>query len=221
MSPLQLLAQERDFIVVNKPAGMNFHTEDDTPGLVALAAEQCGLQLFPVHRLDKVTSGLVILPTSSEAAARFTTLFTERRVNKFYLALASDKPKKKQGWIKGDMVKARRGAFKLLKSQENPAITRFYSYSLAPKVRGFVLKPYSGKTHQLRVAMKSLSAPIIGDKLYGGQASDRTYLHAYALQFEYQQQNFQFSVPPSEGELSEYLSALTREFAEQPWQLEW
>ncbi|WP_105215854.1 TIGR01621 family pseudouridine synthase [Pseudoalteromonas sp. T1lg22] len=221
MSPLQLLAQERDFIVVIKPAGMNFHTEDDTPGLVALAAEQFGLQLFPVHRLDKVTSGLVILPTSSEAAARFTTLFTDRRVNKFYLALASDKPKKKQGWIKGDMVKARRGAFKLLKSQENPAITRFYSYSLAPKVRGFVLKPYSGKTHQLRVAMKSLSAPIIGDKLYGGQASDRTYLHAYALQFEYQQQNFQFSVPPSEGELSEYLSALTREFAEQPWQLEW
>ncbi|WP_105265206.1 TIGR01621 family pseudouridine synthase [Pseudoalteromonas sp. T1lg76] len=221
MSPLQLLAQERDFIVVNKPAGMNFHTEDDTPGLVALAAEQFGLQLFPVHRLDKVTSGLVLLPTSSEAAARFTTLFTERRVNKFYLALASDKPKKKQGWIKGDMVKARRGAFKLLKSQENPAITRFYSYSLAPKVRGFVLKPYSGKTHQLRVAMKSLSAPIIGDKLYGGQASDRTYLHAYALQFEYQQQNFQFSVPPSEGELSEYLSALTREFSEQPWQLEW
>ncbi|WP_105199052.1 TIGR01621 family pseudouridine synthase [Pseudoalteromonas sp. T1lg10] len=221
MSPLQLLAQERDFIVVNKPAGMNFHTEDDTPGLVALAAEQFGLQLFPVHRLDKVTSGLVLLPTSSEAAARFTTLFSDRRVNKFYLALASDKPKKKQGWIKGDMVKARRGAFKLLKSQENPAITRFYSYSLAPKVRGFVLKPYSGKTHQLRVAMKSLSAPIIGDKLYGGQASDRTYLHAYALQFEYQQQNFQFSVPPSEGELSEYLSALTREFAEQPWQLEW
>ncbi|MEM0515198.1 TIGR01621 family pseudouridine synthase [Pseudoalteromonas sp. YIC-827] len=221
MSQLQLVAQERDFIVVNKPAGMNFHTEDDTPGLVALAAEQFGLQLFPVHRLDKVTSGLVLLPTSSEAAARFTTLFSERRVNKFYLALASEKPKKKQGWVKGDMVKARRGAFKLLKSQENPAITRFYSYSLAPKVRGFVLKPYSGKTHQLRVAMKSLSAPIIGDKLYGGQGSDRTYLHAYALQFEYQQQNFQFSVPSSEGELGKYMSALTREFAEQPWQLEW
>ncbi|WP_105254196.1 TIGR01621 family pseudouridine synthase [Pseudoalteromonas sp. T1lg75] len=221
MSSLQLVAKERDFIVVNKPVGMNFHSEDEAPGLVALATEQFGLKLFPVHRLDKVTSGLVLLPTSSEAAAQFTELFTSRRVNKYYLALASDKPKKKQGWVKGDMVKARRGAFKLLKSQENPAITRFYSYSLAPKVRGFVLKPYSGKTHQLRVAMKSLSAPIIGDKLYGGLAADRTYLHAYALQFEYQHQNFQFSMPPGQGELNQYMTELTRQFAEQPWQLEW
>ncbi|WP_105189702.1 TIGR01621 family pseudouridine synthase [Pseudoalteromonas sp. T1lg48] len=221
MKPLQLVAKECDFIVVNKPAGLNFHCEEESPGLVALASEQFGLPLFPVHRLDKVTSGLVLLPTSSEAAARFTELFTSRQVNKYYLALASDKPKKKQGWVKGDMVKARRGAFKLLKSQENPAITRFYSYSLAPKVRGFVLKPYSGKTHQLRVAMKSLSAPIIGDKLYGGVAADRTYLHAYALQFEYQQQNFQFYMPPGEGELNQHMTELTSQFAEQPWQLEW
>ncbi|MEO2265903.1 TIGR01621 family pseudouridine synthase [Pseudoalteromonas pernae] len=221
MSLLQVIAQQDDFVVVNKPAGLNFHSEDGEAGLVALAAEQLGQDFYPVHRLDKVTSGLVVLPTRSDVAAQFTEMFTSRAINKFYLALSDAKPKKKQGWVKGDMDKARRGAYKLLKSNDNPAVTRFYSYSLAPKVRGFVLKPYSGKTHQLRVAMKSLSAPILGDSLYSGSAADRTYLHAYALEFQYKQQRFQFCAGNFQGEMSPFFEQLTHEIGNQPWQLDW
>ena len=221
MNKLQIIADLDDFIVVNKPAGLNFHSEDGEAGLVALCASQLGYQLYPVHRLDKVTSGLVVLPKHSDVAATFTQMFSARAVNKFYIALSDTKPKKKQGWVKGDMGKARRGAYKLLKSHDNPAITRFYSYSLAANVRGYVLKPYSGKTHQLRVAMKSLSAPILGDGLYGGSQSDRTYLHAYALEFRYKQQQFHFCATEFEGEMAPYFTQLAGEIDNQPWQLDW
>ena len=61
------------------------------------------------------------------------------------------------------MQKARNGAWKLCQSKENPAITRFESVSCEPNLRLFILKPQTGKTHQLRVAMKSLGSPILGD----------------------------------------------------------
>ncbi|MFY8274953.1 TIGR01621 family pseudouridine synthase [Pseudoalteromonas sp. SSDWG2] len=221
MSEVGIIASEDDFVVVNKPEGLNFHCEDGQLGLVARVERQLGMALYPVHRLDKVTSGLVILPTSSEAAAVFTQAFTHRMVDKIYLALAVDKPKKKQGWLKGDMAKARRGAYKLVKTTQNPAITRFYSYSLAPNLRGFVLKPFSGKTHQLRVAMKALSAPILGDTLYGGSESDRTYLHAYALQFQYKGCDYQFYAHETSGQLVQHFDALCAQFDNQPWQLDW
>ena len=59
------------------------------------------------------------------------------------------------------------------------------SHSLAPNLRLFILYPKTGKTHQIRVAMKSLGSPILGDELYGGEVADRTYLHAYQLSFDY------------------------------------
>jgi len=179
---LSLVASEADYYVFNKPAGISFHSEKG-PGFVVLAEQQVNEKLYPVHRLDKVTSGLLLLARNKTAAAEFTALFSEHKIDKFYLALSTHKPKKKQGWIKGDMAKSRRGSFKLLKSVTNPAITRFYSFSVKENLRAFLLKPYSGKTHQLRVAMKSLSAPILGDELYSGSPHSRTCLHAYALSF--------------------------------------
>jgi hypothetical protein len=63
----------------------------------------------------------------------------------------------------------------------------------------FLLRPRSGKTHQLRVAMKSQSAPILGDALYGGSPADRAYLHAYALRFTLDDEAFCFVCPPDQG----------------------
>ena len=100
------------------------------------------------------------------------------------------------------MQKARNGAWKLCQSKENPAITRFESVSCEPNLRLFILKPQTGKTHQLRVAMKSLGSPILGDTLYGKNTEniDRTYLHAARLQFEFKGQAFDVFIPPKEGE---------------------
>ena len=96
------------------------------------------------------------------------------------------------------MEKSRRGAWKLMRSTENPAVTEFNCQSLEPGLRLFVLHPHTGKTHQLRVAMKSLGSPILGDTLYGGKAASRMFLHAWKIKFDYQDQTFEIVAPLSE-----------------------
>ena len=200
---LDIVYQTDDFIIIYKPCGLSVHKDQSEIGLTTLLAEQLGVsQVWLVHRLDKVTSGLLILALNAESAAEFFQLFAEHRIQKTYLALSNHKPKKKQGLIVGDMQKARNGAWKLCPSKENPAITRFKSVSCEPNLRLFILKPQTGKTHQLRVAMKSLASPILGDALYGKKTEkiDRTYLHAARLQFEFKGQAFDVFTPPKEGE---------------------
>ena len=200
---LDIVYQTDDFIIIYKPCGLSVHKDQSEIGLTTLLAEQLGVpQVWLVHRLDKVTSGLLILALNAESAAEFFRLFSEHHVQKTYLALSNQKPKKKQGLIIGDMQKARNGAWKLCPSKENPAITRFESVSCEPNLRLFILKPQTGKTHQLRVAMKSLGSPILGDALYGKNTEniDRTYLHAARLQFEFKGQTFDVFTLPKEGE---------------------
>ena len=182
----RLVYRHQDFVVVDKPVGLSVHRDEAAQGLTETLAQQLGVpQLWLVHRLDKTTSGLLLLALSAAAAAQLGRLWQQGGVHKTYLALSEHKPSKKQGWIRGDMAKARRGAWKLLHSRHHPAITRFHSRSLGTGLRLFVLHPHTGRTHQLRVAMKSLGSPIIGDTLYGGSAAERVYLHACRLQLNY------------------------------------
>lgn len=221
MDKLKLIADEADYIVAYKPCGVNFHSEEG-PGFVSLLNTQLGYQLFPVHRLDKVTSGLILLAKSSQAAKQFTEMFTSRKIDKYYLAMIKAKPKKKQGWIKGDMAKSRRGTFKLLKTKLNPAITRFYSHSVGVNLRGCIIKPFSGKTHQIRVALKSIGAPILGDLAYGGESADRTYLHAFCLEFEWHGKSVSYQAcPPEEGAFTHLLTHEIFANWQKPSQLEW
>ena len=200
---LDIVYQTDDFIIIYKPCGLSVHKDQSKIGLTTLLARQLNVpQVWLVHRLDKVTSGLLILALNAESAAEFFRLFSEHHIQKTDLALSNQKPKKKQGLIVGDMQKSRNGAWKLCQSKENPAITRFESVSCEPNLRLFILKPQTGKTHQLRVAMKSLGSPILGDSLYGKNTEniDRTYLHAARLQFEFKGQSFDVFSPPKEGE---------------------
>jgi len=200
---LDIVYQTDDFIIIYKPCGLSVHKDQSKIGLTTLLARQLNVpQVWLVHRLDKVTSGLLIWALNAESAAEFFRLFSEHHIQKTYLALSNQKPKKKQGLIVGDMQKSRNRAWKLCQSKENPAITRFESVSCEPNLRLFILKPQTGKTHQLRVAMKSLGSPILGDSLYGKNTEniDRTYLHAARLQFEFKGQSFDVFSPPKEGE---------------------
>lgn len=195
---------ENDFFVIaHKHAGVNFHSEEEA-GFVVHVSQQLAIPLFPVHRLDKMTSGLVILAKNSETAAQFGKMFENREIEKYYLAISMRKPKKKMGWIKGDMANARRGDYKLLTTMENPAITQFVSCALRTHERFFLVKPHTGKTHQIRVALKSLGSPIAGDKRYAqadeARKEERGYLHAYALRFRLNDEAFEFVSPPDEGE---------------------
>lgn len=219
---IEIQFQNEDFVVTVKPQGVSFHSETGEPGLFEQVKTQLNTgELYPVHRLDKLTSGLVIFAKHQSAAAEFGGLFEQHQVDKYYVAISDQKPKKKQGWIKGDMAKARRGAFKLLRTMDNPAKTRFISTSVTPGTRLYLLKPYSGKTHQLRVALKSVGAPIIGDELYGGEPADRAYLHAYALRFTLSGEYFEFRCPPCSGEqfIQPTLSAHLLNTWHNPWDL--
>ena len=221
---LELIAQHSDFILVYKPADISFQDESDLgAGFFNQVKEQFALnELYPVHRLDKITSGLMIMATTKPSARQFQQLFSQHKIEKYYLAISDKKPKKKQGLIKGDMSKSRRGMYKLEHSSQNPAITQFFSYSIGPGKRLYLLKPHSGKTHQIRVALNSISAPILGDCLYGNESADRGYLHAYALKFNYCEQEFAFQLMPTQGEhfLAECTKTTISNIGE-PWLLSW
>ncbi|NVK55137.1 MAG: TIGR01621 family pseudouridine synthase [Alteromonadaceae bacterium] len=195
---MEVLFEHNDFIVVHKLPGVTMH--DRETGIVRQCEQALNLTgLHLVHRLDDVTSGCLILARHPECAAIFEHLFREHRVQKYYLALVDKKPKKKQGTVKGDMKNRRNGQHILLKSQQNPAITQFFSYGFADAPRIMLIKPLSGKTHQIRVAMKSLGSPIAGDTLYGATPDDRTYLHAWGLQFSYHGDDISVFCRPQSG----------------------
>ncbi len=196
----EILLRHPDFVAINKPAGLCVHQDGAAESFTDRLAQQLGVaRVWLLHRLDKPTGGVLLLALNPEAASVLAQQFAAHGMHKTYLALSSQKPAKKQGWVKGDMAKARRGAWKLLRTQHNPALTRFHSRSIAPGLRLFVLQPLSGKTHQLRVAMKSLGSPILGDTLYGGQAAERLFLHAWRLQFDYAGTSFCITAVPDEA----------------------
>jgi len=220
---IKILFENDDFLIALKNAGVNFHSEEEA-GFVVQVSQQEGTPFFPVHRLDKMTSGLVILAKTSEVAALFGKIFENREIEKYYLAISMRKPKKKMGWVKADMGSARRGDYKLLPTMDNPAITQFISCALRTHERFFLIKPHTGKTHQIRVALKSLGSPCAGDERYAAsdeaRKEDRGYLHAYALRFSLYDEAFEFVSPPHEGE--RFVSAQCSKQLEQwnkPWEL--
>lgn len=224
MRAIPILFENDDIIIVNKPSGIGMHNAADSHCLNPPAAEHStthscdrnGLEswgivtrlkaqlnrseLYLCHRLDTGTSGCLCLAKSSQAAAEVGELFASRQVVKFYLALSQHKPKKKQGSIIGDMKNRRGGQRILLKSTEKPAVTQFFSHAAKPGTRGFVVKPYSGQTHQIRVALKSIGAPILGDELYGGASADRLHLHAWQLHLPFPNGTISVAADVHDGE---------------------
>jgi len=243
---LPSVAYEDDkLLIINKPYGLGFHGEEDgTPGVMTVLRGMQGRgeleytgKLYPVHRLDKVTSGCLMLAKTGPAASEIMQALAERRVAKYYVALSDKKPSKKMGTISGDMTRGRRSTWRLQRSQENPAVTSFvqHSFNAAALIddqpvklplRIFLLRPKTGKSHQLRVALRSLSAPILGDELYytgenkdGRRSSDedRTYLHACAVRLIVHGELIQAMIPPWDGggvlfEASEFKEAFENVF---------
>jgi 23S rRNA-/tRNA-specific pseudouridylate synthase len=200
-----------------------------SPGILALLRDQQAAgrieyqgRLYGVHRLDQVTSGILVLAKDADMSRRLTQEFREGRVVKYYTGLSTHKAKKKQGWVKGRMVRGRRKSWYLTRNEvtngggvANLAVTRFFTSGLGaanehllvrpgngdepftlphlPPPRTLLLfRPYTGRTHQLRVAAKSVGLPLAGDPLYRDNGQDcghrrpspmagRTYLHATAL----------------------------------------
>lgn len=219
-----ILHQCDDFLVINKHPNISVHKDDgETMLLQEVARETHDKQLYLVHRLDKMTSGILLLARNKPTASALSNEFAQKNVEKYYLAIGSKKPKKKQGLICGDMERSRRSSWKLMTSKNNPAITQFFSLSGETGERLFLCKPYTGKTHQIRVALKSIGSAIVGDPIYNPSViCDRGYLHAFAIRFEFSNKTYRFIAVPSMGAkwASEpMIKALTQ--WNQPWDLSW
>lgn len=228
MSALTCLYKDKYIYAVHKPQGVPFHSLDETvqkdqelvhvEGIVSLAKKFLSDDnIYPVHRLDRMTSGVMIFARTKEANSTLSKLFSEKKIEKYYLALSDNKPKKKQGAVIGDMSKGRSGSYLLKRTNENSAIPRFFAKKIAINSGDawfYILKPETGKTHQLRVALKSLGSPVIGDSRYSGKAASRGYLHAYKIRFDLLGSRYEIVDPHFDGEefnLEQYSASVSSE----------
>lgn len=138
----QLVARTEAFVVINKASGISVHRDGAVTGLVEQVERDLGLKLWLVHRLDRITSGLLLLATSAPACERLAALFRDRQIEKYYLALCDRKPSKKQGRVVGDMARSRRGSWASAAQPQQPGqhrisqrIRRFWAASAAVQAR--------------------------------------------------------------------------------------
>ena len=170
--PLTILWRGPSLVAVDKPAGLAVHrgwAEDDGDVINELAAAQLGQPVFPVHRLDRATSGVLLLALSSATAAAMQQAFQAGAVEKTYLAIVRGTPPA-SGTIDHPVPRS-----KELVGPEHrvPAVTDFETLATGRVValdRSFSLVrcwPRTGRQHQIRRHFKHLSHPIVGDVNYG------------------------------------------------------
>jgi len=201
---LNVLYEDSDIIVVNKPAGMIVHPiPSHTSGtLVNALLYHCkdlqgiGGELRPgiVHRLDKDTSGVMVVAKNDLAHRSLSQQFKNREVFKMYLTLVQGKPEKTEGEIQISVARHPTLRVKMTVASEGRIAVTFYKVlksfdDLASLVAAY---PKTGRTHQIRVHMKYIKHPILGDKLYGRADPvpvERQMLHAAILQFRHPRRN--------------------------------
>lgn len=203
---LPILYQDDDVIVINKPVGIlthskgalhseftvadffrnytTFHTDTDRPGIV--------------HRLDRDTSGVMIGARTPEAGEWLQKQFANRKVKKTYLAIVTGRLKEASARIDLPIGRHPKSPSTFRVDPNGKSATTDYTTLATNNNESLIqLSPLTGRTHQLRVHMQYLAAPILGDRVYGTPA-DRLYLHAYKLAIQLpndQQKTFTAPVP--------------------------
>ncbi|MDB5663032.1 MAG: ribosomal large subunit pseudouridine synthase [Sphingomonas bacterium] len=195
-----VIHEDPQAFVINKPPGLatqgGTKTDRHVDGLLDALQYDRDTRPKLVHRLDKDTSGVLVLARSSRAAGYFAKAFSSRTARKVYWALVAGVPSIEDGMVELPIAKQPgTGGEKMYVDQKDgsPARTRFRVIEIAGNRCAWVeLQPFTGRTHQLRVHMAAIGHPIIGDGKYGGQEafltgtiSRKMHLHARRLKIDH------------------------------------
>ncbi|TFG46662.1 MAG: RluA family pseudouridine synthase [Dehalococcoidia bacterium] len=213
--PLDVIYEDKDLAVINKPAGLTTHP---APGHATGTLLNAILARFPelideggerpgiVHRLDKDTSGLMVVARSRQAQAALSDQFKRREVTKVYLALVKGRVESSSGIIEAAIGRHQIHRKKMAitesgreaKSQFR-VIQRYKSHTLLE------VRIFTGRTHQIRVHLAAIGYPVMGDATYGIKSDlfPRQFLHSHRLSFK----------QPSTGEMLDFTAELPPELA--------
>ena len=236
--PLAVVHEDDAILVLDKPAGLTVHPGAGrragtlVNGLIArgMRLSSIGAPDRPgiVHRLDRGTSGLLVVAKTDEAHHALARAFAAREVRKRYVALVWGHPRPPSGSIEREIGRSRRDPTRMaVRATRGTTRRALTSYRTIESLRGFALLdvlPATGRTHQIRVHLESIRHPIVGDDRYGGRAwrgvqhpltrralssFDRLALHAAALELEHPvtRRMLRFS-SPLPVELEQLLEAL-------------
>jgi len=199
MIDLEIIYEDNHLIAINKPNGYLVHTDDtkDT-SLEEILREYVrekyhkpgNVFLQSCHRLDRPVSGALIFAKTSKGKDRMRQLFTDRKVDKTYLALVTQCPDPYEGDLQNWMYKDRnKNIVEVVKGERVGAVKARTMYKTLGKIGKFYLiklNPITGKSHQLRVHMSFIGSPILGDVKYGGQTihnPNAFMLHCRKMEF--------------------------------------
>ena len=191
---LRIAYEDEHLLVVDKPAGLVVHPGAGRPtgtlvhGLLGRAAggpepARPGI----VHRLDRDTSGLMVVARSEEAYRRLQTLVRRRGFERRYLALVRGRPRSRRGRIEAPIGRDRHDLRRMSLDTDTPrdAVTEFEVLELMSDYALLSVRLETGRTHQIRVHLAAIDLPVVGDSIYGvpGLGLERQFLHAAGLAF--------------------------------------
>ena len=201
---LPVLYEDDHLLAIDKPAGLLVHdapAEPCAPSVAGWFVEHYGEAAAAfdverpgvVHRLDKHTSGVLLLAKTPAAQTALSAAFEARETGKQYLALCDGIPQRDRAVIDADIARSHADRRRMAVTAEGREARTEYEVLAAARERSLVLaKPLTGRTHQIRVHLAAIGAPVAGDELYGRGPGPRHLLHAWRL-----------SVPhPAGGELA-------------------
>ena len=200
--PLKILYEDADVVVVDKPAGMVVHAgAGHLHGTLVnallhhfgtLSSVNGDLRPGIVHRLDRETSGVLVVARTDSAHQALARQFHDRQVEKIYLALAHGRMKQQAGRITSNITRdpVRRTRMTARLGTGRTALTEYEVLEEFEYFSFLRVRIGTGRTHQIRVHLSSVGHPIVGDRLYGAPASipgvaplSRFFLHAHRLRF--------------------------------------
>lgn len=194
---LEIIHEQSNLVIINKPKGIVVHPSKGHSNNTVVNALM-GMKIefesnmgetkpWLIHRLDKDTSGLLIVAKNKKEYEYLIELQKERKIKKYYLAVVSGIPDKKYATIDAPISRNKSHRKKMsINTSGRKSLTTYKVLKSNSKMSLIELELHTGRTHQIRVHMQAIGHPIIGDKLYGKKSTliNRQLLHAYKLEFK-------------------------------------